>query len=165
MYLDIFRWWCTFSSAILYFKWNHLSGTIGNNDLISCKTFEQQKKNHFRTWKKAMGMEDYGASINYVDKQGEGRGSPKCQHYYISLFSKYVNKGGRGAKNPHNSVNVVYGYPLIIFIHFAVCLDTRFLSAIGHARHPDSSIRSSLGWFLGECKHNGSIFITNFEAK
>ena len=47
-----------------------------------------------------------GASINYGDKQGGGRGSPKCQRYYISLFSKLVNK------NPQNSVNVVYGYPL-----------------------------------------------------
>ena len=35
-----------------------------------------------------------GASINYVDKQGRGRGSPKCQRYYIRLFSKFVNEGG-----------------------------------------------------------------------
>ena len=27
-----------------------------------------------------------GASINYIDKQGGGSWSPKCQWYYISLF-------------------------------------------------------------------------------
>ena len=51
------------------------------------------------------------ASINYVDKQGEGGGSPKGQRYYINLFSKIVNEGG-GAKNTLNFINVVYGYPL-----------------------------------------------------
>ena len=35
-----------------------------------------------------------GASIKYVDKQGGERGSPKCQRYYISLFSKLVKEGG-----------------------------------------------------------------------
>ena len=35
-----------------------------------------------------------GSPINYVDKQWGGRGSHKCQRYYISLFSKLVNKGG-----------------------------------------------------------------------
>ena len=49
-------------------------------------------------------------SINYVYKLRGGRGSPKCQRYYISLFSKLVNGGGQ---NPQNSVNVVYGCPLI----------------------------------------------------
>ena len=36
-----------------------------------------------------------GASINYIDKQGGGGWSPKCQPYYISLFSKLVNEGWR----------------------------------------------------------------------
>ena len=35
-----------------------------------------------------------GGIHNYIDKQGGGRGLPKCQRYYISLFSKLVNKGG-----------------------------------------------------------------------
>ena len=35
-----------------------------------------------------------GASINYVDKQGGGDVSLKCQRYYISLCSKLVNEGG-----------------------------------------------------------------------
>ena len=39
-----------------------------------------------------------GASINYVDKQGGGKGSPECQWYYISLFSKLVNEGEGGQK-------------------------------------------------------------------
>ena len=52
-----------------------------------------------------------GTSINYVDKQGGGRGLPKYQRYYISLFSKLVNEGG-GVKDPQNSVNVVYGCTL-----------------------------------------------------
>ena len=39
-----------------------------------------------------------GASIKYVDKQGGERGSPKCQRYYISLFSKLVKEGERGLK-------------------------------------------------------------------
>ena len=51
-----------------------------------------------------------GASINYIDKQGEGA---KCQQYYISLCSKFVNEGGGGVKNPQNFVNVVYGCPLM----------------------------------------------------
>ena len=34
-----------------------------------------------------------GASINYVNKQGE-RGLAECQRYYISLCSKLVNEGG-----------------------------------------------------------------------
>ena len=37
---------------------------------------------------------DKGASINYVDKQGGGRG----QRYYISLFNKLVKDGGGGLK-------------------------------------------------------------------
>ena len=56
-----------------------------------------------------------GSSINYVDNQGGGKGSAKCQRYYMSLFSKLVNeatKGRGGVKNPHNFVNVVYGCPL-----------------------------------------------------
>ena len=41
-----------------------------------------------------------GASINYIDKQGGGGWSPKCQPYYISLFSKLVNEGWeRGITN------------------------------------------------------------------
>ena len=41
-----------------------------------------------------------GTSINYVDKHGE-RGLAKCQRYYISLCSKFVNEGG-GIKNSSN---------------------------------------------------------------
>ena len=52
-----------------------------------------------------------GASINYVDKQGE-RGLAKCQPYYITLCNKIVNEGGMGVKNPQNSVNVIYGCPI-----------------------------------------------------
>ena len=51
---------------------------------------------------------DMGASLNYVDKQGGGRGSPKCQRYYIRLFNKLVKEG---VKNTQTSVYVVYGYP------------------------------------------------------
>ena len=40
-----------------------------------------------------------GVSINYVDKEGGGRGSPKCQRYFIYLFSKFVNEGGGGPKS------------------------------------------------------------------
>ena len=59
---------------------------------------------------------DQGASINYVDKQRGGRGSPKCLRYNISLFSKLVNEMVRGGvKNPQNSVNIVYGCPLTIY--------------------------------------------------
>ena len=43
-----------------------------------------------------------------------GRMSPKCQRYYISLFCKLVNEGG-------DSVNVVYGCPLITQTINAVC--------------------------------------------
>ena len=43
-----------------------------------------------------------GASINYVGKQGEGRGSLKCHWYYISLFIKRVNEGGRGGQKSSN---------------------------------------------------------------
>ena len=40
--------------------------------------------------------EDKGPSIKYVEKQSE-RGSPKCQRYNISLYSKPVNVGrGKG---------------------------------------------------------------------
>ena len=38
-----------------------------------------------------------GASINYVDKQMGREGSPKCQQYYFSLFSKLGNEVGEGA--------------------------------------------------------------------
>ena len=48
-----------------------------------------------------------GTPVNHVDKRGGGRGSPKCQRYYISLFSKLVNEG-EGVKKPRKSVNVVY---------------------------------------------------------
>ena len=54
------------------------------------------------------GKRAQGASINYVDKKGGGRGLPECQRYYISLFSKFVTEG-RGGQNALNSVNVVYG--------------------------------------------------------
>ena len=53
-----------------------------------------------------------GSSINYVDNQGGGKGSDKCQRYYMSLLSKLVNKRGMGrGKNPQNYVNVVYEWP------------------------------------------------------
>ena len=62
-----------------------------------------------------------GVSINYVDKQGgeRGEGSPKCQRYYINLFSELVNEGERGVKNSQNFVNVVYGCPLEL--NHAIC--------------------------------------------
>ena len=55
-----------------------------------------------------------GASMHCVDMQGGRRGSPKCQRYYISLFSKLVNEEGRGSKNlKFLSTYVVYGCPLV----------------------------------------------------
>ena len=33
---------------------------------------------------------------------------------YIRLFIKLVNEGGGGVKNPQNSVNIVYGCPLVM---------------------------------------------------
>ena len=50
-----------------------------------------------------------GASINYVDKKGEGGGCPNVNNTtYTSLYSKLVNIEGEGAKN---SGNVVHGCP------------------------------------------------------
>ena len=50
-----------------------------------------------------------GASINYVDKQGGGRGHPNVNYttkaYLVNLSTK---AGGGGVKNSQNSVNVVY---------------------------------------------------------
>ena len=57
---------------------------------------------------------DFGGILK-LRWQTRGReGSTKCQRYYISLFSKFVNEGRRGreVKNPQNPVNVVYGCPL-----------------------------------------------------
>ena len=53
-----------------------------------------------------------GASINYVEKQGRGRGSPKCQRYYISLFRKLVNVV-YGCLLWFNLVNVNYDLSII----------------------------------------------------
>ena len=58
------------------------------------------------------------ASINYVDKPGEGRGSYKCQRYYKSLFSRLVNEGESEVKNVQNSVNVLYGGPQMLHQNF-----------------------------------------------
>ena len=54
------------------------------------------------SWSNSLGVGYYrpqGAFRNYVDKQGGGRGSHKCQRYYINLFSKLVNEGGGGQKS------------------------------------------------------------------
>ena len=53
----------------------------------------------FKPWKIPLFLSSkyktLGASINYLNKQGGGRSwSPKCQRYYISLFSKLFNEGG-----------------------------------------------------------------------
>ena len=46
-----------------------------------------------------------GASMNYVDKQGEGVSQMS------TILQKLVHEGGRGIKNPQNFVNVVYEFP------------------------------------------------------
>ena len=48
---------------------------------------------------------------NYVYKKG---GGGVCLHYYINLCCKIINKW-EGVKNPQNPMNVVTGYPLMIF--------------------------------------------------
>ena len=48
-----------------------------------------------------------GASINYVEKKGGGRGRPN-----VNDTTKHTNEGSGGVKNPYNSVKLVYGFPL-----------------------------------------------------
>ena len=57
-----------------------------------------------------------GASINYIDKQGGGIVTKMSVivDWYAYLFSKLVKKGGQ------NSVNVVYGCPLISEVEMLV---------------------------------------------
>ena len=48
-------------------------------------------------------------SINFVDKQGRGRESTKCQRYYISLLSKLVvNKGMRMRKRAEKLKSLLF---------------------------------------------------------
>ena len=53
-----------------------------------------------------------GASINYVDKQGGGRGSPNVNDTTYAYLVNLSTKGEEGIKNPQKSVNIVYGCPL-----------------------------------------------------
>ena len=57
-----------------------------------------------------------GASIKYVDKQGGERGSPKCQRYYISLFSKLVKEGEGGQKSSKFCQRILWMPPNLAII-------------------------------------------------
>ena len=62
------------------------------------------------------GQANHFRNIHKLRWQVRGRGLPKCQQYYISLF---VNDGGRGwVKHLQNSVYVVFGYPLLVISQF-----------------------------------------------
>ena len=55
-----------------------------------------------------------GASINYVEKQGEGVVQVETiLHIYLEVRKRKLVKKeeGRGRKNPHNQVNLTYGCP------------------------------------------------------
>ena len=52
-----------------------------------------------------------GASINYVDKKGEGEVAQMSTILH-KLNEQTCQRRGRGAKNPQNFVNVIYGCPL-----------------------------------------------------
>ena len=56
------------------------------------------------------------ASINNINKQGGGSGSPKCQQYYISLFNKLVNNGdGEGVKILRNLPQKFMDAPFVMY--------------------------------------------------
>ena len=73
-----------------------------------------------------------------------GRGFNKCQGYYTSLFSKFINE--RGIKNHQNLTNVVYGclYPIrkTCEIGYGFVFFLSFWSALAF-REPDISNYSS----------------------
>ena len=79
-----------------------------NSKKIKQNSFQLSNQTHFSTSiydRKQMSSDRQesvkyrlGASINYVDKQRGGKGSLKCQRYYISLLSKLVNEGGRSGQ-------------------------------------------------------------------
>ena len=50
-----------------------------------------------------------GPFLNYVDKPEVGEGMPNVNDtMYISLWSKFVDEGGKGVKNSKKPVNVVF---------------------------------------------------------
>ena len=59
--------------------------------------------------------------LDMLTSKGEGV-SLKCQRYYISLCSKLVNEG-KEVNNPQNSVNIVYGCPLMKIDHIQLFLN------------------------------------------
>ena len=65
-----------------------------------------------------------------MTSKGEGGGCPNFNNN-ICLFSKLVNEGGEGVKNPQISVNVVYGCPLKNVLdnkkHRYVCIKQKLL--------------------------------------
>ena len=54
-----------------------------------------------------------GASINYVDKEGEGGGPKMSTTLHKLIYLVNLSTNGEGVKKDQKSVNVIYGYPLI----------------------------------------------------
>ena len=75
---------------------------------------------------------------------GEGGGGlAKGLWYYISLYSKLADRGGRGVKNWQNLADIVYGRPLLVHRHIRswaqimtlkISKNARFWAILGHGQ-------------------------------